>query len=133
MKFEVGQVVVISNPSTKYTQQFKGERVVVETIREGDTFPYGVIFRSGKTLSFAEAELSPLGPQGGGNDPVNHPSHYTWLPNGIEVIHITQLFNFNLGNALKYIMRAGHKGDAAEDLRKAAKYIEFELKRMESH
>lgn len=55
-------------------------------------------------------------------DPVNHPSHYTWLPTGLEVIDITKHFNFVLGNALKYIMRAGRKGGAdseLEDLKKA--------------
>lgn len=67
------------------------------------------------------------------HDPVNHPAHYTWLPNGIEVIDITENFNFTLGNALKYIMRAGRKGDAVtqvEDLQKAAWYIDREIRRI---
>lgn len=65
------------------------------------------------------------------NDPVNHPSHYTWLPNGLEVIDITEQFNFNLGNALKYIMRHEHKGDAIQDLKKARWYIDREISRRE--
>ena len=42
---------------------------------------------------------------------VNHPSHYTWLKDkiGIEVIDITRHMDFDLGNAIKYILRAGHK------------------------
>lgn len=66
------------------------------------------------------------------HDPVNQPDHYTWLPNGIEAIDITEHFNFNRGNALKYIMRAGRKGNEAnelEDLQKAAWYLSREIRR----
>lgn len=38
--------------------------------------------------------------------------------------------NFNLGNAIKYIWRAGEKGDAVEDLKKAAWYIKREIERV---
>ena len=62
-------------------------------------------------------------------DPVNNPSHYRWLPNGIEVIDITETLNFCLGNAIKYILRADHKGKPEEDLRKSIWYIQRELKR----
>lgn len=61
-------------------------------------------------------------------DPVNHPPHYTWL-NGIEVIEITENLNFCLGNAVKYILRADHKGKPVEDLLKSIWYIERELHR----
>lgn len=59
-------------------------------------------------------------------DPVNSPGHYTWL-NGIEVIEITEHFNFLLGNVLKYVMRADHKGKPIEDLEKAAWYLSREI------
>lgn len=39
--------------------------------------------------------------------------------------------NFNLGNAVKYISRAGRKGNKIEDLRKAIQYIEFEIEELE--
>ena len=39
--------------------------------------------------------------------------------------------NFNLGNAVKYISRAGRKGDAIEDLKKAIQYILFEVEDLE--
>lgn len=66
-------------------------------------------------------------------DSVNHPSHYAegWS-NGAEVIDITENLNFNRGNAVKYIARAGRK-DAMElikDLKKARWYIDRELKRL---
>ena len=64
------------------------------------------------------------------NDPVNHPAHYTKHPSGIECIQITEHMNFCLGNAVKYIWRAGIKGNAVEDLKKAKWYIERELDRI---
>lgn len=63
-------------------------------------------------------------------DPVNHPSHYTEHPSGVECIQITEHMNFNLGNAIKYIWRADLKKDTVEDLQKARWYITRELKRM---
>ena len=36
-------------------------------------------------------------------DQVNHPSHYTSDPSGIECIQITRHRNFNIGNAFKYL------------------------------
>ncbi len=60
-------------------------------------------------------------------DAVNHPQHYTSHPSGIECIDVTEHMGFNLGNAVKYIWRAGLKDDAVEDLQKARWYIEREL------
>lgn len=67
------------------------------------------------------------------HDPVNHPSHYTSHPSGVECITITEHMNFNLGNALKYIWRAGLKGGHTqlEDLMKGRWYLEREIKRLE--
>lgn len=68
---------------------------------------------------------------------VQHPSHYTWLKDlcGVEVIDITRHMDFDLGNATKYILRAGHKSEqgysdkqkAIEDLEKAIFYIKDEI------
>ena len=63
------------------------------------------------------------------NDPIN-PDHYKWHPSKIECIEITEHFNFNLGNALKYIWRAGRKGSACEDLQKASFYLNREIERL---
>lgn len=66
-------------------------------------------------------------------DSVNRPSHYAegWS-NGAEVIDITENLNFNRGNAVKYIARAGRKDamKTIEDLKKARWYIDRELKRL---
>lgn len=65
-------------------------------------------------------------------DNVNHPTHYTSHPSGVETIQITEHMNFNMGNAIKYIMRADHKGKALEDLKKAAWYINREIERRDA-
>lgn len=64
------------------------------------------------------------------NDPVNHPKHYTAHPSGVEAIEITEHFNFNKGNAIKYIWRSSDKGKEVEDLRKARWYIDREIARI---
>jgi len=73
------------------------------------------------------------------DDPVNHPRHYTSHPSGVECITIVEHMTFCAGNAMKYLWRAGLKGnDAAdarakhvEDLKKAAWYIAREIERLE--
>ena len=64
------------------------------------------------------------------NDPVNHPSHYTSHPSGVECIQVTEHMNFCVGDAMKYLWRAGLKNDAIEDLEKAKWYIDRELQRI---
>lgn len=74
------------------------------------------------------------------NDQVNHPKHYTSDPSGIECIDITRHRNFNIGNAIKYLWRAGLKEDKdrklidkqIEDLNKAVWYLVDEIHRLGS-
>lgn len=71
-------------------------------------------------------------------DKVNHPSHYSYLKElcGVEVIDITRHLDFDTGNAVKYLLRAGHKSEegytdkdkAIEDLKKAVFYINDKIK-----
>ena len=65
-------------------------------------------------------------------DDVNHPKHYTEgrKYETIEVIEDWKL-DFCLGNAVKYISRAGRKNDAVEDLKKAVWYIERRIEQLE--
>jgi TPR repeat protein len=62
-------------------------------------------------------------------DPINHPEHYLTHRSGVECITITEHMSFTLGNAIKYIWRADAKGDAINDLCKAAWYIDREITR----
>ena len=77
---------------------------------------------------------------------VSHPSHYTWLKElcGIEVIDITRHMDFDLGNAVKYILRQGRKpildkdlsdnfnAAAIQDLKKALFYINDKINMLEN-
>ena len=63
-------------------------------------------------------------------DNVNNPAHYMRNASGLECIDVTEHFNFNRGNAIKYIWRAGEKTCEVEDLEKAAWYIDRELQRI---
>lgn len=65
-------------------------------------------------------------------DNVDHPSHYTSYKN-IEVIQLTEQMNFNRGNAVKYIARAGLKDPdkELEDLEKARWYLDREIARVQ--
>lgn len=76
------------------------------------------------------------------DDKVNNPSHYTWLKEkcGIEVIDITRHLDFCTGNAVKYLLRAGHKLEKGysdkqkevEDLEKAIWYIKDRIKQLKN-
>ena len=61
-------------------------------------------------------------------DNINKPKHYATHPSGVECVQIAEHLGFNIGNAFKYVWRAGLKGDALEDLRKARWYVERALK-----
>ena len=64
-------------------------------------------------------------------DPIN-PDHYQ--SGDMEAIDVIEAFfpdSFHLGNAFKYIARAGKKGDAIEDLKKSVWYIQREIERLE--
>lgn len=63
-------------------------------------------------------------------DAIN-PPHYQDHASGIQCIQITEHMNFCLGNAIKYIWRAGLKNNAIEDLRKARWYIDREIARID--
>ena len=61
---------------------------------------------------------------------VNHPIHYNMGKyEAIDIIEALEM-NFNLGNAQKYLFRAGHKDDIIQDLEKAKWYIEREIQRL---
>lgn len=68
---------------------------------------------------------------GSQKEAVNHPQHYGGADNPYEAIKVIEAWSlgFNLGNAVKYIARAGRKGDRLEDLKKAAWYLNREIER----
>ena len=66
-------------------------------------------------------------------DPVNHPAHYK--VGGIETIDFIEAkkLGYNLGNVVKYLTRADHKGNKLQDLRKAQWYLEREIWNVENN
>lgn len=60
-----------------------------------------------------------------------NPPHYKDRVPGIECIDVTKHFSFLRGNAIKYLWRAGLKGDPIEDLKKAIWYIQSEIDHLE--
>lgn len=76
------------------------------------------------TQTFAESKKE---------DVINHPSHYT--RGKIEVIDFIedQQLPYHLGNVIKYIARAGHKGDKLEDLKKARWYLDRYINKVMQH
>lgn len=61
------------------------------------------------------------------SDPVNHPAHYK--VGGIETIDFIEAkkLNYNIGNVVKYLTRADHKGNRKQDLEKALWYLTREI------
>jgi len=77
-------------------------------------------------------EVLPAPPDPDDFDSVDKPIHYNSHPSGVECIEITKHMNYCLGNVIKYVWRAGLKGEAIEDLEKAATYLQYEIDRLKS-
>lgn len=60
-------------------------------------------------------------------DDVKRPSHYCFSETEPRTAIRDWGLNFNLGSAVKYIVRAGRKDDAVKDLEKAKQFIDFEI------
>lgn len=87
---------------------------------------------SGPCFSKDDTELLSL------PDMVDHPSHYGGKDDPYEVIKVLeawmtpeQMSGFCLGNTIKYVGRAGKKGDLVEDLKKARWYLDLAISKME--
>ena len=99
-------------------KKLKKAPIVKDTVTDtSDTFMKAMAFAAG--VGRAQAETP--------HDPVNQPAHYT--AGGIETIDFidAKKLNYNLGNVVKYITRAEHKGNKLEDLRKAQWYLTREI------
>jgi uncharacterized protein DUF3310 len=72
-------------------------------------------------------------PAPGRPDMVNHPAHYGGADNPYEAIKVIDAWQlgFALGNAVKYIARAAHKGSELEDLKKARWYLDHKIEKLE--
>lgn len=68
------------------------------------------------------------------SEAVDHPAHYGGADNPYEAIKVIEAWGlgFSLGNAVKYLSRAGKKGEKLEDLKKARWYIDREISNLEN-
>lgn len=141
--FVVGDRVVVTSEDTMFFLQ-RGE---VSNLKDDSDFSVRVELDGDRLRSFMPEELElegvynilgemPVEPEvdSRSEDVINHPSHYAdgWS-NGAEVIDITEHLNFNRGNAVKYLSRAGKKGGSEkelEDLQKALWYVTREVERL---
>ena len=109
---------------SKYSKVPKKKEVTVEPV--GQTIGEEVMQTIAEkiTQTFAESKKE---------DVINHPSHYT--RGKIEVIDFIedQQLPYHLGNVIKYIARAGYKGDKLEDLKKARWYLDRYIKGVMQH
>lgn len=66
------------------------------------------------------------------SEKVNNPEHYGGKKNTYEAIKVIEAHNldFCLGNAVKYILRAGKKDDFKQDLEKAIWYLNRKLQKL---
>lgn len=65
------------------------------------------------------------------NDVVKNPSHYCFSKYEPKDVIREWNLNFNLGNCIKYVARAGKKDDIIQDLKKARQYLDFEIEYLE--
>ena len=100
-----------------------------KTIKELITVPDVTFEKSEvKTISLEEASKAI-------SKTIEHPSHYTSHPSGIECIEIAKYYDFCIGSAIKYLWRAGLKSEEGkstkekeiEDLKKAITFIQFKI------
>lgn len=126
-----GDYVVLLQDNTTVVNSNNGQKVIQFPQIVGD---YEYFAKTFETNNFNTDKVK--------EDRVNSPKHYTWLKEkcGIEVIDITRHMDFNLGNAVKYLLRAGYKTEEGysnkqkeiEDLEKSIWYINDRIKQLKN-
>ena len=98
-------------------------KIRMQSARQFNNLPEGM------TATEAEEIVADVNQAIAQHDAVNHPAHYT--AGGIETIDFieTKNLNYRLGNVVKYITRADHKGDRLENLKKAQWYLNREIEK----
>ncbi|HJF34802.1 MAG TPA: DUF3310 domain-containing protein [Clostridium perfringens] len=98
---------------------------VYEIAKALEVFSNDIIGGVAKGFNFFDVDIEEK------KEMIDHPSHYNQGKfEAIDVIEDWKL-NFNLGNTVKYISRAGHKDDIIQDLKKASWYLNREIERLE--
>lgn len=115
---------LLNKPKKKLTD-IKDKPII---LTPGEVMEVPITHKEGSTESYinkdSTSDLYPINESKDRTDMVNHPSHYN--KGKIEVIDFIedQGLSFHLGNVIKYVARAGSKGDKLEDLKKAQWYLD---------
>jgi hypothetical protein len=118
-------VEVAKKFKTTYQIAYMAKRSMEPKKKGAGNFKRIAVFSSNKPILnpeiIIEEKINIEGPKA---DPVNHPEHYK--VGGIETIDFIEAksLGYHLGNAVKYITRADHKGNRLQDLQKAKWYID---------
>ena len=107
--------------ATEFSGASSGSMLITGIIPIGLTDENGEYFFNKAGWKWAGLDESP--------EMVNHPKHYNTTK--IEVIDVIEDLSFCKGNAVKYVLRAEHKGEEIRDLRKAVWYLEREIAKLE--
>lgn len=98
---------------------------VYEIAKALEVFSNDIIGGAAKGFNFFDVDIEEK------KEMIDHPSHYNQGKfEAIDVIEDWKL-NFNLGNTVKYISRAGYKDDIIQDLKKSLWYLNREIERLE--
>lgn len=138
LNLKMGDTIIYKgSDSTDLSSFTRGKSYTIIGFYDGR---YGVIVvnDSGRNSSICNSNVEDFFTQEYIEDNVNHPKHYTSHPSGIECIDITRHYCFSVGNAIKYLWRAGLKKDASledkqkeiEDLEKSIWYINDRIKQL---
>jgi len=112
---------------TTYQIAYMAKRSMEPKKQGAGNFKRIAVFSSNKPILNPEIAIEEINLEGPKADPVNHPAHYKI--GGIETIDFIEAkaLGYHLGNAVKYIPRADHKGNRLQDLRKAQWYLSREI------
>ena len=122
------QVVYMVRQEMRKREKFWAEHTPIPKLKPTKEYSYAWIDTNQLDESAKDALASQLiTMEEPASDPVNHPAHYK--TGGIETIDFIEAkeLNYNMGNAVKYISRAEHKGNKQQDLEKAIWYLNREL------
>lgn len=121
-------------PTKPLAEQYSGGRVELTGKITEDMFTDNTIGQVGKPYEASAAAHGEAIGNAVVDDAVNHPNHYTQHPSGVECISIIEHMTLNVGNAVKYLWRAGLKDNTpmVQDLEKARWYIDREISRLKA-
>jgi hypothetical protein len=117
-------VEVAKKFKTTYQIAYMAKRSMEPKKQGAGNFKRIAAFTSNRPILNPEITVEEINIEAPKADPVNHPAHYK--VGGIETIDFIEAkeLGYHLGNAVKYITRADHKGNRLQDLQKAKWYID---------